>query len=76
MLAINIQMFLKNSFGFFVCFFTFPVLTWFFFFILGSIFGAENASHVSMYARLSLFTGFIQPICLFSPKVITLELKF
>ncbi|KAM5315269.1 prokineticin-2 isoform 2-T2 [Glossophaga mutica] len=39
----------------------------------GSIFGAENASHVSMYAWLSLFTGFIQPICLFSPKVITLK---
>lgn len=43
-----------------------------FFFILGSIFWAEAASHVSVHAWLSLLTSFSQPICLF-PKVITLE---
>lgn len=41
------------------CFLTFPALTPFSSFILGSIFWAENASHVSMYAGLSLFTDFI-----------------
>lgn len=40
-----------------------------FFFILGSIFWAEAASHVSVHAWLSLLTSFSQPICLF-PKVI------
>ncbi|KAM5233885.1 prokineticin-2 isoform 1-T1 [Hipposideros larvatus] len=40
---------------------------------VSSLPGAEDASHVSMYAGPGLFTGFIQPICLFNPKVITLE---
>nr|KAF6421027.1 prokineticin 2 [Molossus molossus] len=39
----------------------------------GSILWAENASHMPMCARLSLRPGLLQPICVFSPKVITSE---
>lgn len=59
-LAVLIQRdFSRIVFCFCFCFLTFPALTPFSSFILGSIFWAENASHVSMYAGLSLFTDFI-----------------
>ncbi|XP_036122656.1 prokineticin-2 isoform X1 [Molossus molossus] len=40
---------------------------------VSSILWAENASHMPMCARLSLRPGLLQPICVFSPKVITSE---
>ncbi|XP_042129651.1 prokineticin-2 isoform X1 [Peromyscus maniculatus bairdii] len=39
----------------------------------GSILGAENASHLSLPARLGVFTDFFQPVYLFGPEVIPLK---
>ncbi|ERE66489.1 hypothetical protein H671_8g19373 [Cricetulus griseus] len=39
----------------------------------GSILGAENASHVSLPARLSVFTDIFQSVYLFGPEVMTLK---
>lgn len=41
--------------------------------IVGSILGAENASHLSLPARLGVFTDLFQPVYLFGPEVIPLK---
>ncbi|XP_040592906.1 prokineticin-2 isoform X2 [Mesocricetus auratus] len=39
----------------------------------GSFLGAENASHMSLPARLGMFTDVFQPVYLFGPEVMALK---